>query len=431
MTAEIRKTKTAFSRMQKASYLMIAAVIIIVAAIFLSPVFSLSTNPCSSCHSAYSQNLDILEGNTANQLPTTLNIGQTATVTVVIENRVNTATFTALSNVAITLSSQNGHFTVNKPTYSPGTLQKGTSTATWQITGVTAGPDTLVITASARNTHQSLAFTDTYSPASGITVSNPAPTPTSTPIPTTTPTQSPTPTPIPTPTSIPTPNPTPTPSSTPNPTATTSSTPTPSPITTPTPTPTILQIPTQTSTPSTVPFPTPTPPPTPEATATLPADEPPPPQTPPLKVWFRQPKEDETWTPGTNRIIEWATSYGASNLLAKLELSKSGIRGPWMTLAENLTNSNHFTWNVPNQDVNYYIIRATVKDSANPPQTAYATVLTRIAPEIQTGTLMIVSSTAMILPFAILLTVIHKKDYSKIKPKKREYSELKNDTSAN
>ena len=155
-------------------------------------MFSASTSQCGACHAGYNQNLDILEGNAANQLPTTLSVGQTATVTVLIENSVNTATYTALSSVSLTLSSANGHFTVSAPTYTIGTLQKGTATATWQITGVSAGTDTFVIAATAKNSHQSLSFQDTYSPAPAITIQSPASTPSPTPIPTAAPTQSPT-----------------------------------------------------------------------------------------------------------------------------------------------------------------------------------------------------------------------------------------------
>ena len=165
---------------------MIAAAVIVVASIFLSPVFSASTSPCGSCHGGYSQYLDVLEGNAANQIPASLSVGQTATVTVVVENRVNTVLYSSLSSVSLTLSSQSGRFSVSVPTYSVGTLPKGTATATWQITGISAGSDTLVISASARNTHQNFAFSDTYSPAPGVVISPPAPTPTpiTTPIPT-------------------------------------------------------------------------------------------------------------------------------------------------------------------------------------------------------------------------------------------------------
>ncbi len=166
--------------MHKASFFLLMLTLAICASIFLSPVFSSSPSPCGSCHGGYSQYLDILEGNAGNSLPSMLSVGQTSTVRVVIENRVNTAKYTALSSVSLTLTSLNGHFTVAAPTFTVGTLQKGTATATWQITAVSVGADSLVIRASGRNSHQSLSFSDSYSPAPVISVASPPSPPPST-----------------------------------------------------------------------------------------------------------------------------------------------------------------------------------------------------------------------------------------------------------
>jgi hypothetical protein len=363
--------KTIF-RKHKASILLIVAAVIVVASIFLSPVFSQSTSPCSSCHGGYYQYLDILEGNAANQLPTTIQVGATATVTAVIENNVNTALYTALSSVSLSLTSQNGHFTVNAPTFSVGTLQKGTTIATWQITGVSAGPDAFVISANARNSHKSLQFQDTYSPSPAITVTDPTPTPTPSPMPTLTPSPTPFPTSTPTPTlSIsPTPIPlvTPTPTqiatATPNPTPT--STPTPNPLTSPTPSATTAPTPTPKLFSTTIPSLSSSP--TLELTTnqTIHLS-----QTPALRVWFRHPSEDETWISGSTKTVEWGTTYGSSNLVTKLELSKSGINGPWITLAENLTNVNFYILTVPKLEQNdRYIISVTVTDASDSEKTS-------------------------------------------------------------
>jgi hypothetical protein len=410
--------KKSIFRTHKASILLIATSVIVLSFIFLSPVFSQSTSPCNSCHGGYYQYLDILEGNAANQLPATLNVGATATVSVVVQNNVNTALYTALSSVSLTLTSQNGHFTASAPTYSVGTLQKGTATATWTVTGVSAGADTLFISANARNTHQNLAFQDTYSPNPAITVTATTPTPTSTPAPT--PSSTPIPTPIitpsptPAPTQLPTPSPTPSPTPTPGPTTT----PTQNPTTSPTPqqTPTLTPIPSTSPHPSTTltpastpnntePTPTPTktttetnttqtPSPTatqtssPEPTISPTTTSSPTPtlnpesvtnqiiggggtQTPTLRVWFRHPSRDEYWLSGTTQTIEWGTTYGANNIVAKLELSTTGTNGEWITLAENLTNINYYIWKVPNlgQNDNYYI-SVTVVDTSVPEKTS-------------------------------------------------------------
>lgn len=190
---------------------MIAMVALILASIFLAPVFLQSSNPCSSCHGgAYSQNFDFFVGNGENQLPATLGVGQTVTVTVVVENNVNTGRYSALSSVTVTLSSQNGHFFVASPTYNIGLLQMGTGTASWQITGESVGSDSLIITASAVNPHENLGFSDTYSPVPSLSVfaTGLTPSPTPSPTPVATPTPSPNPTLIQTPPSGSTPTPT-------------------------------------------------------------------------------------------------------------------------------------------------------------------------------------------------------------------------------
>ena len=378
MINQQKEQKKQFFKMHKASFLIIAAAIIIVASIFLSPALSTSTSQCNSCHGGYNQYLDILEGNAANQLPTTLTVGQTATVTVIVENNVNTAIYTALSGVSLTLSSQNGHFTVSAPTYNIGALQKGTAIATWQITGVSPGVDSYVIGATAKNSHQSLSFQDTYSPAPAITISAPVSTPVPTSIPTITPIPTSTSTTIPTPTTIPG----------------SSSTSTPTPVQTPSPTTT------STYTPSTQPTPTSTPNPNnPSSNSSN--------QQNALRIWFTTPTEGATLTAG-HKTIEWITTGGSGSSSIRLELSKVGSSGPWTTLAENLTSSNNFIWAVPNQQSDY-IIRATAIDSINPTQKASVTLATKIESIIQPETTAIISVTLTALLFAILAMLILKR----------------------
>lgn len=153
--------------------------------------------------------LDIVESSSQNIIPSSIQVGQTQAVTIVIENINNAPRNNLLSSVTVTLASQNSHFSVNTPTYNVGTLPTGMATATWKITGVSQGSDVLLISASATNTHENLQFSDNYSSSSSITVmpnSNPGstPTPTSIPTPTPTPTDSPSPTANPTTTRTPT-----------------------------------------------------------------------------------------------------------------------------------------------------------------------------------------------------------------------------------
>ena len=235
-------------KLRPTSYLMIAATIAIVVSLLVAPAFSVSTSQCSSCHgTTYNQQLDILEGNSQNQIPTTIQVGQTQTVTVAIQNINNAAKYNQFSSVSLTLSSQNGHFSVSTPTFTIGTLSTGTATASWQITGVSQGADVLLISASATNTHNNLKYSDSYSTSPSITITA---VPTPTPAPTPSPTPVPTPSPTITPTPIPTPVPTPTPTSSPTPTTPPTSNPTPDPTSTPQPKPDTETPPNATPTPN-------------------------------------------------------------------------------------------------------------------------------------------------------------------------------------
>ena len=156
-----------FIKSHPISFLMIAATIAVVIALLAAPVDSASTNLCSPCHpgllsTTYNQQLDIVEGNSQNQIPTNIQVRETQTVTIVIQNINDAARYNQLTNVALILSSQNGHFSVNTPTFNIATLSTGSSIATWQITGVSAGSDSLLISASAINTHNNLRFSDGY-----------------------------------------------------------------------------------------------------------------------------------------------------------------------------------------------------------------------------------------------------------------------------
>ena len=196
-------------------YILLVASIIIVAAILTEPTLSITANKCSTCHgSDYNQQLDIMEGSSQNTIPTTLQVGQTQTVKITLENINNAPRYNQFSNVKATLSSQNGHFSVNTPTVNIGTLST-TAIATWQITGQSQGPDTLLISVSAENNHYFLKYIDNYSPNPTITVTNdpnftPTPTTDLTPEPTINPSPNPigTPTTTPLPTSHPTNSPT-------------------------------------------------------------------------------------------------------------------------------------------------------------------------------------------------------------------------------
>jgi hypothetical protein len=231
----------------KISFALLAVVFVFLLSVAVAPSVSISANLCGQCHPGYDQRLDLLEGNSQNSIPTTLQVGQSTTVTIALQNTCTAPRYTDLTGVSVTLTSQSGHFTVANPTYNIATLPVGITTVTWQITGTSAGQDQLFISTKGVNTyHRTISLSDNYSPSPAIIIggsgtltptpspgSTDSPTPTATSTPTANPSQTPinqnTPTPTPT-ASSPTPTPTintPTPSST-TPEATPTQTPTPS-----------------------------------------------------------------------------------------------------------------------------------------------------------------------------------------------------------
>lgn len=167
--------------MRRCSFIVLGFVVVLAVVLMLAPtVSSRSSNPCGQCHGnkRYSQYLDLLEGNAANQIPTSINVGETKTVSVAIENIVNAPKYTTLSSVTVTLRSQNGRFSVSVPNFNVGSMPTGTKVASWQITGVSAGADSLLITASANNVHMQISYADSYSPSPSINVAASAPPPT-------------------------------------------------------------------------------------------------------------------------------------------------------------------------------------------------------------------------------------------------------------
>ena len=195
--------------------MILLVTLVITLFLFLSPkTLGVSNNLCNSCHQgSYYQYLDILEGNGANQIPSTLNVSETKTVSIIIENRVNSNKYATLSSVSVTLTSMYGRFVVNGPTYSIGDLPPGTKMASWQITGTSDGFDYLSIEASGYNSHKSISFSDNYAPIPLISVGQTAGAPPAPPTP---------PPPAPAPTSEPSSTSTPAPNSTPSPVPSTS-----------------------------------------------------------------------------------------------------------------------------------------------------------------------------------------------------------------
>lgn len=340
--------------MKKTSIIIFFVTLAIILLLFFSfYAMGASNNPCGSCHSGqvYSQYLDILEGNSENQIPSGIEINETKTVAVIVENRGNPGTYPTISDVSLTLISKYGHFSVDSSKYNIGELPLTKKTATWQITGVSEGFDSLVIKASGINKqHLALTFlfSDSYSPSPSITVGHPSPTPP--------PTATPTPTSEPSPTSNPT-SPTPTPSQAPT------NTPTPSPNAEPTPLP-----------------------------------------TEPLSILLNSPTVGERWKAGINYTMKWSTSGGTKPLSITLEYSLSNNSESWTTIAANIADNGSFTWNIPNSTTTIYI-RALVTDSSNPIQSA---VIIREVEVNELGASLIIIVLVVLLTAGLLTAVLLK-----------------------
>lgn len=293
---------------------------LIIAAVAVSPLtLSVSTDPCARCHSSrhpYAQYLDILEGDTGNQIPAVLNLSETKTVKVAIQNYDDVEMFSTLSQVSVTLSSTFGHFQVSNPTYSISNMPVGTAIATWQITGTSDGYDYLTIQATGFNSHASCNFYDSYSSYPLVTVGQVTGTPP--PYPTPTPAQ-----------------PTPTPTSQPS---------TPAQTSTPTPT----------NTPS---------------TSTQPSATPSTTQTE-LSIELTSPTQGIHWSTNSKQTIQWQANGGTGTLKVKLEYIINSQE--WFTLATDLPASGSYQWTTPDTP-STCAIRATVQDASTSVQSNSAT----------------------------------------------------------
>ena len=169
---------------RKKSFLIIMAIIAFFGLMAATSTTSgVSVNICTCHPDGRYQYLDILEGN--GTIPSSIDVGETKTVIVVVENRVSAGLNITMSDINLTLSSVNKRFTVQTPTFAVGSLSPGRANATWQITGVSVGSDNFNIKATAQTTHLSRPrfFSDSYSPSPSIDVVSPPPSPTPTPTP--------------------------------------------------------------------------------------------------------------------------------------------------------------------------------------------------------------------------------------------------------
>jgi hypothetical protein len=308
--------------LKKSTYTVLALTLTVIFTIVFSPLSnSGSSNPCScSFHPGYYQYLNILPTDSNTQIPSSLAVNQTTTVSVTIENDVsNYRVHTALSNVVVTLTSAFGHFSGGS-SINVGDLAPGAQTVSWQINGLSDGYDYFEISLTGINNHKDCFFQDSYQPL--VTVGQPnetipnAPTPStqsSTQIQTTTTTQ--------TSTSQHS-------SSQTNSKTTSSSTPSPS--------------------------------------------EPGNTQAP-LEIQLLSPSRDATWPAQTNQTLTWTALGGKEPLNVTLAWSLIDSNGSWTSIRTNLPANGSLNWVTPSGEKIYYI-KATVQDLENSAQTAITQV---------------------------------------------------------
>jgi hypothetical protein len=342
--------------LKKLTKIVLILTLLVLAVVAVSPlVLSRSSEPCARCHSSrgYYQYLDIIEGDSGNQIPSTLAVEQTANVKVVIQNEVDSPRYTDLSSVSLTLRSVFGHFQVSSPTYSIGSLSPGTATATWQITGTSEGYDYLDIQASGYNSHFSCYFSDSYSPTQLITVGSPTGTPP----------------PLPTPTPAP-----PTPTPTIPPSSTTS---------------------TQTSTPAPTTNPSNTPQP-----STSPSTN----QTE-LLIELISPTQGAHLPLNSKQTIQWQATGGIGTLKVKLEYIINNQQ--WTTLATDLPASGNYQWTTPDT-VSTTAIRATVQDSSTTVQSTSTTTSFEVETTQPFDWTIIAIAAAIVVVLVIVVVVVIK-----------------------
>jgi hypothetical protein len=150
-----------------------ASLLLIMILVSLPLTWARSPNNCSACHgSSQQQYLDLLESSAATSIPVSLGVGETKSVSVAIQNICSATRYTALSGVQVTLSSNSGLIKVTNPTFNIGQLPVGTKVATWTITGLATGTDSLVISATATNNHNNVQFSDSFSTTPSISVTS-------------------------------------------------------------------------------------------------------------------------------------------------------------------------------------------------------------------------------------------------------------------
>ena len=77
------------------------------------------------------------------------------------------------------------------------------------------------------------------------------------------------------------------------------------------------------------------------------------------------PNGGETHVIATNANLQWTAGDNVAVTSVDLELSRSGVLGPWETIALGVANTGSYVWNVTGPPTNTAILRVTARDAAN------------------------------------------------------------------
>ncbi len=109
------------------------------------------------------QFVDVLEEDESTQIPETIDISETKTIKLVIENEIDVDDYKRFKYVDVSLESENDTVEITNPDKRINNMQEGTETLTWEITGKSDGTDTLQFSVHANNQHKNCNFYDSYS----------------------------------------------------------------------------------------------------------------------------------------------------------------------------------------------------------------------------------------------------------------------------
>lgn len=121
-------------------------------------------NPCSQCHGNISEYCRFNPTSSSAVLPTVVQKGSTLVTMPIEVSGSGSNIFYRIYNLKVTLKTSNNKLAIQKPVQEWSNIYPGGKIFfTTTISGIQEGTDTLIFELSAKNTHNSVTFTDSYS----------------------------------------------------------------------------------------------------------------------------------------------------------------------------------------------------------------------------------------------------------------------------